>query len=160
MNSMEKSNNRRKILILASLFLIIVSLSFLLPLIFQNEKTSNKNSNNSNIIYNPTIHYTNISLTVDFNNGTIDYHQNITIWKNASSVFDLLKNFYRIGYETYSYGVIITSINGVENNVISNNFWFFWVNDEYSNIGASNFQLNNSDRVYWAYRNANEVDDF
>ncbi|MHA1776213.1 MAG: DUF4430 domain-containing protein [Promethearchaeota archaeon] len=160
MNDINPSEKHKKIILLGFFFLLLISISFLLPLIFYNDKFTVKKSTNSNIPYDPLIHYTNISLSVDFGNGTVDYHQNITICKNASSVFDLLQLFYEIGYESYSYGLIITSINNVENNIVSNYFWFFWVNEEYSNIGASNYQLNDSDRVYWAYRNANDVEDF
>ncbi|MCF2138944.1 MAG: DUF4430 domain-containing protein [Candidatus Lokiarchaeota archaeon] len=160
MESKGKSKNIKNILILSFFFFIVISLSFILPSILQNDENIEEKSKNSIIKYDPLLHFRNISLTVDFNNGTIDIHKNLTIWKNSSTVYDLLTIFYKVGYDSYSFGIIITSIEGKKNDVNANTFWFFWVNEEYSMLGASSVYLNDSDSVFWAYRNANEVQDF
>ncbi len=147
----------RTICLIVVVFGVLLSLSFFFPdLLRINDDTSDERKD-SPLEYDPLIHYQNISLVIDFNNGTIEEHRNIIIPKNESSVFDLLESFYVIGYDTYSYGIIITSIANLANNLQENSFWFFWVNNEYSSVGVTSVNLNDNFEIFWAYRNANDV---
>ena len=160
MRDMENSkfiHKYRTICLIVVVFGFFLSLSFFFPDLLQKNENNTDERKDSPLEYNPLIHYQNISLTIDFNNGTIVENRNIIIPKNESSVLDLLESFFVIGYDTYTYGVIITSIANLANNVQENSFWFFWVNNEYASVGVTSVNLNDNFEIFWAYRNANDV---
>lgn len=160
---MTKTKNRKKYSILLTLIVIfgvIISMAYFFPDLFQQKGDYVNRKEYTNPTYDPTKHYKNITLEVDFNNGTIDIHTNLVISQNESSVFEILNKFYDLGFETYSYGKIITSIDDVANNVQTNQFWFFWLNQEYSNLGATTVFIDDDDVIVWKYRNANDVTEF
>lgn len=97
-----------------------------------------------------------VSLMFDFGNGEIRTFNNFVVPKNAT-VFELLKlvttqNNLQFTYKDYGdMGALIESINNVANNAKTNNFWHFWVNNVYSDVGASLYLLKNGDIVEWKY---------
>jgi len=157
MYNLKPQSKNRTIFLLVVIFGVLIGLSFFFPDLLQKDDNIIDDRKDSPLEYNPLIHYQNISLTVDFNNGTIVEHRNIIIPKNESTVFDLLESYYIIGYDTYTYGVIITSIANLANNLQENSFWFFWVNNEYSEVGVTSVNLKDNYEIFWAYRNANDV---
>lgn len=50
-----------------------------------------------------------------------------------------------------SLGIFITSINGIENGGSENKYWIFYVNDEKSKLGISNYILKPHDVIEWKY---------
>jgi hypothetical protein len=48
-------------------------------------------------------------------------------------------------------GVFITAIDGVGNNQAGDKYWQFWLNNEYSKVGASSQRLRDGDMVEWKY---------
>lgn len=97
-----------------------------------------------------------VNLMLDFGNGEIRTFNEFFVPQNAT-VFDLLKqvtsqNNLEFAYKDYGdMGALIESINNVTNNSKTNNFWHFWVNNVYSEVGASLYQLKNGDIVEWKY---------
>ena len=98
-----------------------------------------------------------VSLMLDFGNGEIKTFKDIAI-EEKTNLFDLLKkvtseNNLEFRYKDYGgdLGVLIESINNIGNNVGSDRFWQYWVNNEYAKIGASNYKLNPGDLIEWKY---------
>ena len=144
--------------------IIIIITIFLFGFYFgQNiEKYNNKKSfsNNKNDLINVVekdIHSAN--LLIVYNDGKIKTFKNI-IFNDGETVFDLLKNItekenIQIDYKDYgeSMGVMINSIDDVNNNFNKGFYWQYWINDEYAKEGASFQKLQNNDLIIWKYTN-------
>ena len=96
------------------------------------------------------------SLMIDFGNGKIITCNNKTL-KEGETIFNLLevcskdqKNPFELKYKTYSgLGVFIEQIGGLKSN--GDKYWQYWVNNEYSQVGASEQKLNHNDIVEWKF---------
>lgn len=96
-------------------------------------------------------------LALDFGGGRVENYNQIAL-TGGSSVFDLLKkagteNNLVLDYKDYGgdMGVFITAIGNVYNVLSGDKFWQFWVNGQYSHVGASSYKLKNGDKVEWKY---------
>ncbi|WKZ26143.1 MAG: DUF4430 domain-containing protein [Candidatus Paceibacterota bacterium] len=76
-----------------------------------------------------------------------------TLEESKNTVFDLLEicaeseNF-EIDYKTYEgLGVLVNSIAGSPST--ESRFWQYWVNNEYAEVSADNFNLEDEDVVLW-----------
>jgi hypothetical protein len=162
---MTKTN--KKIVIIFSIILIggFLILSFFNPTLKPKTEFDNTDVyNNTNVEYswlndprrlNQTEIVNNITLIVDFNNGTIETTENITQENSFTSVFDLMAFHNQIIYEMFTFGsshsFLITSINNLENNEQETNYWQYWVNGEYAMVASNEYQLENNDTVTWIY---------
>ncbi len=99
------------------------------------------------------------SLKIDGGTGEMRFFDEISLDQNAT-VFDLLKaavsvesNNFRFDYKDYGgdMGAFITAINGLANDPAGAKYWQFWVNGEYSKVGASVYKLKDGDSVEWKY---------
>jgi len=52
-------------------------------------------------------------------------------------------------------GVIITGMDGLKNNDRANHYWFLYINEELSLVGASTAVVKAGDRVRWKYEESN-----
>lgn len=65
-----------------------------------------------------------------------------TILQRAS-----VKNNFALVYQTYSFGVFITGIGGITPS--GNQYWAFYYNGAYSNVGASDQPVKKDDNTFW-----------
>jgi len=97
-----------------------------------------------------------VSLMLDFGNGQVRTYNQIELAKN-STVFGLLEkataeNNFKLQSKDYGdLGVFIEAIGDIKNDTAGDRFWQCWVNNEYAQIGASNYQLNDGDVVEWKF---------
>lgn len=96
-----------------------------------------------------------VSLMLDFGNGEIKTFTDLDFTENQN-VFDLLKqvtekNNIELLYKDYGgdLGVFIESIGGVKNN--NDSWWQYWVNNKYSEIGASNYIIQLGDVIEFKF---------
>ncbi len=168
---MTKTN--KKIIIIFSIiligsFLILSSVFFFFnPTLNPKTEFDNADAYNDSIIeyswlndprrLNQTEIVSNITLIVDFNNGTIETTLNITQEDSFTSIFDLIAFHNQIIYEMFTFGsshsFLITSINNLGNNEQETNYWQYWVNEEYAMVACNEYQLENNDTVTWIYGN-------
>jgi hypothetical protein len=93
-----------------------------------------------------------VDLTIDYGNGDIQSFPDQIVF-SGSSVVGLLEQS-GIVVEKRNFpglGVFIEAINGVHNS--NNYYWQFWINGEYSSIGADQYKLQNGDAVVWKRTN-------
>ncbi len=97
-----------------------------------------------------------VDLAIDYGNGD----EQSFPWKLArqgDTVLDLLETLERqngIAIEKRNFpglGVFIEAIQGVHNT--NDSYWQFWVNGEYSNVGAGQYELKDDDKVLWKRTN-------
>jgi len=84
-----------------------------------------------------------ISLIVDYNNGTIKEHYNFTLEGGKTTAFDALDKWCDIEYQEYSWGIIVRVIDGMGGS------WIYLVNGYSPGVGASVYALNDGDLVEW-----------
>jgi hypothetical protein len=98
-----------------------------------------------------------VSLMIDNGQEEIKTFNNVEINQNAT-VFELLKkiteeNNIILKYQDYGgeMGVFVEAIGDNTGDMAKNQFWQFWVNNEYAKVGPSNTKLKNGDVVEWKY---------
>ncbi|GEM_PF-1290557 len=93
-----------------------------------------------------------VDITIDYGNGDVQSFPG-EIVKQGDTVLGLLETLERQGGITIEkrnfpgLGIFVEAIQGVHNT--SNSYWQFWVNGEYSKIGASQYALKDGNRVLW-----------
>jgi uncharacterized coiled-coil protein SlyX len=107
-------------------------------------KATVKKVTNTVYVKAPVAHET--SVTVQ---GVGSYKVDVASGDNA---FTSLKKASKIGgfpidYQSYSYGVFITSIGGQM--ATGNQYWAFYYNGNYSNVGASDQKISDNDTTFW-----------
>ncbi len=85
----------------------------------------------------------NISLIVDYNNGTIKEQYNFTLEGGKTTAFDALNRWCDIEYEDFGWGIIVRIIDGVGGS------WIYLVNNYSPGVGAAVYSLNDGDLVKW-----------
>lgn len=67
--------------------------------------------------------------------------------QDGKNALDLLKASHRVDVKHYSFGDMVTGIDGLTPD--SSHFWAFYVNDKLSDIGASAYVTKSSDTLKW-----------
>ncbi|TFF93702.1 MAG: DUF4430 domain-containing protein [Promethearchaeota archaeon] len=84
----------------------------------------------------------NITLIIDYGNGTINTYDNFELSNYETTAFDALDKWVSIQYTDYgAQGYFIESINGVEGN------WLYYINDKYISIAANKYFLESGDII-------------
>ncbi len=63
------------------------------------------------------------------------------------TALDLLKQTHVVEVKNYSFGDLVTGIDGVSPD--ANHFWAMYVNGEFSQVGASAYITKSSDQIKW-----------
>ena len=93
-----------------------------------------------------------VDLSIDYGNSDIQTFPQ-EVLQGGATVLELLENLERrqgITIEKRNFpglGVFIEAIQGVHNT--NDSYWQFWVNGEYSKVGAGQYELKDGDKVLW-----------
>jgi hypothetical protein len=102
---------------------------------------------NYNLNYNPRnspkLNVNDISLIVDYKNGTIKTHYNFSLDNGKTTAFDALQKWCEIEYADYGWGIIVVEIDNIRGD------WIYMVNDYTPNVGSTVWPLNDGDEVKW-----------
>ncbi len=85
-----------------------------------------------------------ITLIVDFGDGTVKIWKDFTLTEGKTSVLDALDKYCDIKYEDYGWGILVTEIDGVEGD------WVYEVNGEQPGHGADRHYLRDGDEIEWS----------
>ena len=86
-----------------------------------------------------------ISLFVDYNNGTIKTRTNLTLDNGKTTALDALEKWCIIRYDDFGWGILVTEIDGVSGG------WIYTVNNYFAEVGASAYPLESGDLVTWKH---------
>ena len=87
-----------------------------------------------------------ITLIVDYGNGTIETWENFELSDYNTTAFNALDKWCNIEYTDYGdMGIIVESIDGKRGN------WLYSVNDESPGVSAHKYNLKTGDIVKWTY---------
>lgn len=72
------------------------------------------------------------------------------------TVFDLLqKNAAGVETKDYSFGKLVTTINGIKGG-IDGKFWTYFVDDQAATVSADNYKCVDSEKVEWKFGKENQ----
>lgn len=95
-----------------------------------------------------------VNLLFDYGNGTRTW-RNGTLVPIGATLFEATKTVADIEYTKYSWGVFITSMNGVRGDQSHGWLWHVWNSTrakwDFGPVGADAFILKNGDTVSWVY---------
>lgn len=94
---------------------------------------------------NPLERVENISLNVNYNNGTIKLKSNFTLDNGKTTALDALEKWCIIRYDDFGWGIIVREIDGISGN------WIYTINTFSPSVGASVYTLKNGDLVGWEH---------
>ena len=121
----------------------ITSVLFLQPYLFDGDGTGNGNGAAPKTI-------TNVTLILDYENGTVDILEDISITGMDPSIYDLLvQNCSSVEHDDYGWDVLVTGLNG--RNAGGGKSWFVFVNREYASVGSKQYSLENDDIIEWQF---------
>ena len=86
-----------------------------------------------------------ISLFVDYNNGTIKTRTNFTLDNGKTTAFDALEKWCIIRYVVFPNGIFVTEIDGVSGR------WIYTINNFFAGVGAAAYPLESGDVVTWKH---------
>ncbi|MCK4382920.1 MAG: hypothetical protein KAW66_06465 [Candidatus Lokiarchaeota archaeon] len=86
-----------------------------------------------------------ISLFVDYNNGTIKTRTNFTLDNGKTTALDALEKWCIIRYDDFGWGILVIEIDGVSGN------WIYTINNFFAEAGASVYPLESGDLVTWIH---------
>jgi len=86
-----------------------------------------------------------ISLFVDYNNGTIKTRTNFTLDNGKTTALDALEKWCIIRYDDFGWGIIVREIDGVSGS------WIYMINSFSPRVGSSVYPLESGDIVTWKH---------
>ncbi len=87
-----------------------------------------------------------ITLIIDYGNGTIRTWEDFELNDYNTTAFDALKEWCEVVYTDYGdMGILVESIDHVKGN------WRFSINDEFPGVSANKYNLQNGDLVKWIF---------
>ncbi len=159
------SDSDKKKLVGYGLFLIFIVIGAVFLGFYLNDSQDGQDSNgdrNSNYSWetdsnhlSKTEKVSNITIIVDFGNGTIQ-EWNLNLMDHYTTPFDALNNKCDVGYDIQKLGgnsalFYVTGVNGVHEDISNNMFWLYYVNDNYATTASNAYQLEDNDVVRWVY---------
>ncbi len=88
---------------------------------------------------------TEVSLTVDFGNGTIQEFTSL----EGTNVLEATNSTTAVDVEWYGDLVFVTAISGVSQDHDANLYWQYWVNGELGPCAANMYILEDGDSIEW-----------
>jgi len=86
-----------------------------------------------------------ISLFVDYNNGTIKTRTNFTLDNGKTTALDALEKWCDVSTTDFIWGIFVSKIDGVSGD------WIYMVNSFSPSVGASAYPLESGDNVTWKH---------
>ncbi len=130
----------------------------------QNQNEQNNNNNNQNEgcewendpfrkNYTETVY--NLTLIINYNNGTNVTYSNCTLNNSYTSAFDLLRAYARVDFYCQKFGqrnsFFVTAIDGRAQNSAEGRYWQYWVNGLYAQVASNVYVCHDNDVVEWRY---------
>ncbi|NHJ13232.1 MAG: DUF4430 domain-containing protein [Candidatus Thorarchaeota archaeon] len=87
----------------------------------------------------------NVTLTVDFGNGTITTFSNLA----GPDVLAITESVLKVETEWAGGFAFVNSIEGISNSLEDGLWWQYWVNGDYGQIAANQYEIQDNDHVLW-----------
>uniref|UniRef100_A0A7C1PD62 DUF4430 domain-containing protein n=1 Tax=Thermofilum pendens TaxID=2269 RepID=A0A7C1PD62_THEPE len=100
-----------------------------------------------------------VNIGIDYGNGTVAWYNN-TLLPRGATVLSALVAVARVEYKFGSWGAYVTSVNGVEEKILSKNEGYSWLwyifnrekgQLELGPVAADKYELASGDVILWRY---------
>ena len=98
----------------------------------------------------PSLEPSLVSVVFVINNGTANYSKNLSV-ANGTTVLAALEANFAVTKKEYSFGALVTGIDGLEQNASANRYWQFYVDGTLASVGADAFKLEKRVSVEWRF---------
>ncbi|MHA2280599.1 MAG: DUF4430 domain-containing protein [Promethearchaeota archaeon] len=89
---------------------------------------------------------TDLTLIVDYGNGTIKTQENFELTNYNTTAFDALVKWCKVEYKEYGeMGVLVENIDGIQGN------WRYSINGDFPGVASDKYNLKNGDIIKWVY---------
>lgn len=96
-----------------------------------------------------------VNLGIDYGNGTVSWYNDTEI-PYGLPLFNATAIVANLTYDVYSFGLLITAINGVYQDMSSNQFWVYegWDDGEWAPIwvGSTEYILHPNETIMWVLK--------
>lgn len=93
----------------------------------------------------------NVELIINYGNtDRPEIIENITV-KEGQTALDLLQESRTVKTKEYSFGVLVESIDDIENGA-ANKYWIYSINGQEATTGASAYILQPNDQIKWEFK--------
>jgi len=93
----------------------------------------------------------NNTIIQDLNDLPIEGKGNTTVWEVIVQTEKSMPSSFNFTFEIYSGAHFITGINGIQQNTVTNLYWFLYINGKESQVGVDQTTLNDNDAIDWKY---------
>ena len=91
-----------------------------------------------------------VSVVMVINNGTANYSKTLSVPVGATALSVLESNFL-VTKKEYSFGALVTGIDGLEQNASTNRYWQYYVDGTLASVGAGDFKIERDSLIEWRY---------
>jgi hypothetical protein len=97
----------------------------------------------------------NLTLIINYNNGTTISYSNCTLNNSYTSAFDLLRAYARVEFYCQKFGqrnsFFVTSVDGRAQDAVEGRYWQYWVNGVYAQVASNVYVCQDNDVIEWRY---------
>jgi hypothetical protein len=90
---------------------------------------------------------TNVTLQVDFGNGTMNTYEDVP----GTNVLEATESVLLVAVDWFGTLAFVKSIGGVSESDDAGLWWQYWVNSELSVVAANAYQIQDNDTIVWRY---------
>ncbi len=91
-----------------------------------------------------------VNVVVTIENGTANYSKMLSVPMDATALSVLESNFL-VTKKEYSFGALVTGINGLEQSDSANRYWQYYVDGVLASVGAGDFKITKNALIEWRY---------
>ncbi|MHA2039006.1 MAG: DUF4430 domain-containing protein [Promethearchaeota archaeon] len=89
---------------------------------------------------------TDLTLIVDYGNGTVKTEENFELTNYNTTGFDALIKWCDVQYNEFGeMGILVENIDGIQGN------WRYSINGDFPGVSSNKYNLNNGDTIKWVY---------
>ncbi len=89
---------------------------------------------------------TDLTLIVDYGNGTIKTQENFELTNYNTTAFDALAKWCEVDYKEYGeLGILVDNIDGIQGN------WRYSINGDFAGVSSNKYNLKNGDTIRWIF---------
>lgn len=142
-------NNLTKIVVGATILVIIIIGMAMIRNNDNNETSANTDNTNTTITEEVSV-----STTIDSGETTNTYDKTLATDSTALDVLNLIADEDNIvlGTSTTDFGVLINSIDTIGEDTEDGKYWSFYVNDEMASVGVADYTVNDNDVILMKYQ--------
>lgn len=97
-----------------------------------------------------------VNVYINYGNGTVSSYENVTISNIRATAFIALMSIADVEFQASSFGVFVTSINGVKQSISESQYWLYYVYEKDKGwtspeVAADRYRLSSGMSISWNF---------